>query len=58
MATAPKPKLAPADPLKREIQSVLTDELRQMILRGGAVLIGTQMIGFLSVISTTLARGA
>ena len=27
MATAPKPKLAPADPLKREIQAALTDEL-------------------------------
>jgi hypothetical protein len=28
MATATKPKLAPADSLKREIQAVLTDELR------------------------------
>ena len=27
MATAPKPKLAPADSLKREIQAALTDEL-------------------------------
>ena len=28
MATPAKPKLAPADKLKREIQAVLTDELR------------------------------
>ena len=33
-------------------------ELRQMILGGGAVLIGTQMIVFLGVITTILARGA
>jgi hypothetical protein len=33
-------------------------ELRQTMLHGGAALIGTQMIGFLGVIATILARGA
>jgi hypothetical protein len=34
-APAPKPKLAPADSLKREIQAVLTDELAQDQYRSG-----------------------
>ena len=35
MATAPQPKLAPADKLKREIQAALTDELRSEEHRRG-----------------------
>jgi hypothetical protein len=33
-------------------------ELRQTMLRGGAALIATQMIGFLGVLAAILARGA
>jgi hypothetical protein len=46
--------------IDREFDRVHTDirELRQTMLRGWITMLATQMVGFLGVIATILARGA
>jgi hypothetical protein len=62
MPVKTKPKLAPADRLKREIQAVLTDEhqrgkRRPFRYTPAGLSRRARSIGFLGVIATVLARG-